>query len=385
MTIRETVLARFSQVYQRDATIVVRAPGRANLIGEHTDYNDGFVMPLAVNWAVWVAVGPRDDDQLRIYTLDFGEEMVTIPTEHVGLQDQKWPHWTTYIRGAWWLMQERGRQPFGADIVIGSDIPIGGGMSSSAAIGVAAIETVLAILGDTSYTQTQKALLAVDIEHQFTGVPVGVMDQMASATPQGANAILLDCRTLETQPVPLSDVAKVVVINSMKQRQLVNSAYAERRHQCEAAAKILGIKALRDTSLEQVTAYADQLGDVLLRRARHVVTENQRTLAMRGILADGDLHHAGHLINESHYSLRDDYEVSVEELDTLTEIARTHEACYGARIMGGGFGGCAVSLVRASDIPKFVETVKTGYAAATGLLAEFYICDPAAGSSAEHL
>jgi len=383
VTIRETVLARFAQVYGHDAQYLVRAPGRANLIGEHTDYNEGFVMPLAVNRAVWMAVAPREDDQICVFTIDYGDELVSIPTNQV--QEPIWPHWTTYIRGAWWLMQQQGQNPCGADILIGSDIPIGGGMSSSAAIGVASIEAVLALLGDNRYTQKQKALLAVDIEHKFTGVPVGVMDQMASAIPEGPYAILLDCRSLETEPVVIPQQASIVVINSMKPRQLVDSEYALRRQQCEDAAKILGVKSLRDATLDLVNQYASTLGDVLLRRARHVVTENERTLKMRDVLMSENLTQAGELINNSHYSLRDDYEVSIQELDILTEKARQHQACFGARIMGGGFGGCAVSLVQREQVSGFVDAVKEQYAAATGLQAEFYVCEPTAGSSVEFL
>lgn len=383
MTIRETVLERFSQHYGYSPMFIVRAPGRANLIGEHTDYSEGFVLPLAVNRAVWMSVAPRQDNQIRVFTLDFGDESITFSTEH--LKDDSLPHWTTYIRGAWWLMQQQGYSPSGADIVIGSDIPIGGGMSSSAAIGVAAIEAVLALLNIDSYTQSEKALLAVQIEHQFTGVPVGVMDQMASAAPTAAHAILLDCRSLEMTPVPIPSQAKIVVINSMKERTLVGSAYAERRQQCEAAAAMLGASVLRDVAIEQVEANAVQLGDVLYRRARHVVNENARTAAMVDTMHAGDLLKAGELINTSHYSLRDDFEVSVMELDVLTEIARNYDACYGARIMGGGFGGCAVSLVRHDGLGTFIEVVQRDYFAHTGLSPEFYVCEPTPGSSVEYL
>lgn len=379
---REQVLSAFREIFEVAPYLLVRAPGRANLIGEHTDYNDGFVMPFAVDRAIWMALGVRDDQRFRVHSLDFGNR--TIEYDVSRLEDKSLPHWTAYVRGAWWLLQGRGYDLPGIDVVIGSDIPPGGGMSSSAAIGVACIEAGLAIAQEKSLSQTEKALLAVEIEHRFIGLRVGVMDQMASAVPQDAHAVLLDCRSLAMEPVPVPNQVQIVVINSMKERQLVGSEYQTRREQCESAADILQVAALRDADLEMVEAHREVLGNLRYRRARHVVTENARTLEMKERLEAGDVEAAGELLNVSHFSLRDDYEVSVPELDTLTEIARNHRTCYGARIMGGGFGGCAIAMVQQDAVDVFCKAVKNDYQQQVGLIAEFYVVHATPGSDVEY-
>ena len=381
---REQVLTAFQDHFGKKPNFIVRAPGRVNLIGEHTDYNDGFVMPFAVDRAIWMAVGIRNDTHFSVYTLDYGKAEVSYDISQ--LKDENLPHWTAYVRGAWWLMQEKGHTLPGVDVVIGSDIPPEGGMSSSAAIGVACIEMALAVLNDSSHSQSEKALLAVEIEHNFIGLKVGVMDQMSSAAPTAAHAVLLDCRTLEMEPVSIPTDAQVLVINSNKQRQLVGSEYSTRRQQCEAAAEILGVAALRDADIKMVEAHQAQLGDIRFRRARHVVLENARTLKMKTVLEAGDVFEAGKLLNEGHFSLRDDYESSIEELDILTEIARQHDDCLGARIMGGGFGGCAVSLMKTGcNLDTFYEYVGAAYTSKTGLNPEFYLVQATPGSHVEKL
>lgn len=379
--IQDKVIQAYQQHYGTLPKYIVRAPGRANLIGEHTDYHEGFVMPLAVDRAVWLALSPREDDQISIYTLDFGGENTTFGRDH--LRDNNLPHWTQHVRGAWWLIEhQEGKHVPGANVVIGSDIPMGTGMSSSAAIEVATIEAALILLDETSYSQAQKALLAVEIEHQFMGMPCGILDQMASAAALEGTAMLLDCRTLERTPVPLPDSVRVVVMNTMKSRELGDSGYATRRRESEEAAAILGVKVLRDATLEMLETKRDELGDVRYRRAKHIITENQRTLDMKKVLDHADLEAAGKLINASHASLRDDYEVSVRELDVMSEIAQSHTGCYGARMMGGGFGGCAVGLVREEAIEDFLAYLAPHYEEKTGLKPEFYVCIPAAGSQA---
>lgn len=380
---RGKVLATFRSVYGHSPGLVVRAPGRANLIGEHTDYNDGFVMPLAVDRALWLAIAPRGDDTLRIHSLDFGGGTATCSIAR--LEGADLPHWSKHVCGGWWLMSQKGYTLPGADIVLGGDIPIGVGMSSSAAIGVAVVEAILALAGDSAHSQIEKALLAVDLEHKFLRIPCGVMDQIASAAAIAGSAMLLDCRSLETVPVSIPDGVRVLVMNTMKSRELADSAYTQRRQQCEEAAALLGVPALRDATLEMIDIYHEKLDDVRYRRARHVITENERTLSMQGVLEQGNLARAGELLNASHSSLRDDYEVSSEELDLMSELARSHSACYGARMMGGGFGGCAVGLVRAGAVEEFVAGVEASYRERTGVSPELYICRPSAGSSVEQI
>jgi galactokinase len=376
---RERVLVTFREVYGRAPAFLIRAPGRANLIGEHTDYNDGFVLPLAIDRAVWLAIAPRADDVLRVHSIDFGGETACFTLDR--LLDEGLPHWSGHVRGGWWLMAQKGHAPPGADIVVGGDIPIGAGMSSSAAIGVAVIEAVLAVLGDETRSQVDKALLAVELEHKFLHVPCGVMDQIASAAAIDGSAMLLDCRSLAITPVGIPAGVSVVVMNTMKSRTLNESAYGERRRECESAADALGVPALRDATMDMLEAARDKLTDVQFRRARHVVTENARTLAARAALEGGDLAEAGRLLNASHASLRDDFEVSCRELDVMSALAREHPACYGARMMGGGFGGSAVGLVRAEAVGAFVEAVAADYEAATGLAPQMTICQATAGSS----
>jgi galactokinase len=332
--------------------------------------------------AVYAAFSPRPDDLIRLHSLDFDQQSVAFRL--ADLQNPTLPHWSKHLRGAWWLLSQKGASLTGADVVIGGQVPMGAGMSSSAAIGVLAIEIATSIAGQT-YSAPEKALLAVEIEHRFIGVPCGVLDQMASAAAIEGSAMLLDCRSLETRPVRIPRGVSVVVINSMKQRELADSAYAERRAQCESAATALGVKALRDADIALLEAHRPQLDETLYRRARHVITENARTLAMIPILEAEDLRGAGDLLNASHASLRDDYAVSIHELDVLTDLARRHPACYGARIMGGGFGGSAVSLVQDAGVADFQAEVGPAYQQATGYTPEFYVCYPSAGSGVEKL
>jgi galactokinase len=377
---RQQVIEAFQNVYQHPAHFITRAPGRANLIGEHTDYHDGFVMPLAVDRAVYVAFAPRQDDLLNVHSLDFERQSVRFTLDQ--LQNKSIPHWARYVQGAWWLLQHQGYALRGADMVIGSDVPLGGGMSSSAAIGVAMIETALALL-QSAKAQHEKALLAVEIEHQYMGVPCGVLDQMASAAALDHSAMLLDCRSLEAQPVPIPDDVSILVMNTMKTRLLAEGGYAKRREESESANPILGTPSLREADLALLNSHKNQLSDVQYRRARHVITENARCLAMKPTLEAGDLAYAGELLNASHASLRDDYEVSVFELDVMSGLAQAHPACYGARMMGGGFGGCAIGLVQTTGVDDLIATIQPRYTEQTGLTPEFYICQPAAGSSVE--
>lgn len=379
---REKVLAAFPKIYGEKPQFLARAPGRANLIGEHTDYNEGFVMPLAVDRALWIAFSPRVDGQIHLHTLDFGDQSVSFGLDQ--LEDDRLPHWSKHVRGGWWLLKQKGYTVPGASIAIGSDIPLGAGMSSSAAIGVGVMEMAWALLGEKR-TQVEKALLAVEVEHQFIGVPCGVMDQMASAAALDHAAMLLDCRSLEIQPVFIPDGVSIVVMNTMKERELANSAYAQRRAECEEAARIMGLRALRDADQEMVEQYKDKLGDVRYRRARHVVTEDGRTYAMQIALEANNLKNAGKLLNASHASLRDDYEVSCYELDVMSDLAQQHPACYGARMMGGGFGGCAIGLVKTEAVQDFLSYLAPRYNQQTGLSPQFYVCSPAPGSSVEFL
>ena len=372
-----TLCLAFEQYFGFAPSYITRAPGRVNLIGEHTDYNAGYVLPMAINRHVWVVAHPRDDDLINMYSMNF-EQVASFNTSK--LKRSNLPHWTEHLRGVWYLLGERHQRLPGADVLIHGDIPIGAGLSSSAALEVALVEMGLSLGHIDSFTQSAKALLGVDVENQFIGMPCGVMDQMASAVSKQGHALLIDCRSLETTPVYLPAGVEVVVMDTKKPHQLVEADYGKRRQECEQAAQILGVAKLRDATLDTVYQAKTQLGDVLFRRAKHVITENRRVLAMVKALRKKNLVSAGELINESHHSLQHDFEVSCPELDIMSAVARKQAGCYGARMMGGGFGGSAVALVAQEAVPQFMENVAEGYTAQTELVPDIYTFTPGGGS-----
>ncbi len=385
MSVRETVVATFSDRFGQAPGLLARAPGRVNLIGEHTDYNDGFVLPAAIDRAIFVAARPRADRQVTLVSADFKAE-TTFSLDDLRRDDL--PAWSRYPRGSLWWLGERGYTLPGFDAVMGGDIPVGSGLSSSAAVEVVMIELGLALAGATM-SQKDKALAGVEVEHQFIGMPCGVMDQMASAMGVEGHALLIDCRSLEARPISIPAGLSVVIMNTRKQRGLVDSEYALRRAQCEEAARILGVPALRDATREMVENARDRLGDVLYRRARHIVTENLRTQSTAMMLSNrthgGGMITAGQYMKASHVSLRDDYEVSCRELDLMVDLANAQPGCFGARMTGAGFGGCAVALVDEHTVESFVAAVGPAYEQGSGLTPEIYVCQAAAGSGVEQV
>ncbi len=381
MPVKDLVLKTFRERFGEDATLLARAPGRVNLIGEHTDYNDGFVFPAAIERAIYVAARPRADSTVNLESVDFNAR-TTFHMDH--LDDPELPAWSKYPRGALWWLYDQGYTVPGMDIVIGGDIPIGAGLSSSAAVEIVMLELGLALI-DRPMPQVDKALAGVEVEHKFVGMPCGVMDQMASAMGVERHALLIDCRSLQATPIPVPHGTSIVIMDTARRRGLVDSEYARRREQCEAAAQLLGVPALRDAKREQLEAARDRLGDVLYRRARHIITENLRVQAAAMALRGGGLKTAGQALRESHASLRDDYEVSCFELDVIADLASAHPGCYGARMTGAGFGGCAVALVQNGAVEDFVKSVAPAYSARTGLTPQIYVTQAAAGSGIERL
>lgn len=381
MTSRDLVLNTFQSHFKQAPTLLVRAPGRVNIIGEHTDYNDGYVLPAAIDRAIYFAARPRLDGTVRLMSVDFNART---QFELDNLDDLDLPGWSKYPRGALWWLQEHGHYVPGFDAVISGDIPIGAGLSSSAAVEVGMIELGLALSGG-QMAQVDKALAGVEVEHQFIGMPCGVMDQMASALGKAGHVLLIDCRTLGTDPIPVPGSASIVIMDTAKQRGLVDSEYAARREQCESAAEKMGIAALRDANSTQLEAAKAALGDTLYRRARHVISENSRVQVTVMALRAGGLKTVGQALRDSHASLRDDYEVSCAELDVMVEIANAQPGCYGARMTGGGFGGCAVALVDNGAVDTFVAAVAPAYTEKTKLTPRLYVCQAAAGSSVERL
>lgn len=379
MPVEQQVLEAFQDRFGRPAQLIARAPGRINLIGEHTDYNDGFVLPMSIDRATYVALAPREDDQVRVVSLDFdGTYTFQVGDWH----GEEHPHWTRYPRGIMWLLTENGYQLSGLDMVLGTDLPIGAGVSSSASVEMAVLEGILALLSVDTLTQIEKALMGVEVEHRFVGIPCGVMDQMAAAAGDAGHALLIDCRSLETTLVPVPAEAAIVVMDTAKRRGLVDSEYGLRRQQTEEGARLIGVKALRDVEVSDLEKVLPGLPSLIQARIRHVVTENSRTLRAVHALKTGDLAEAGRLFNESHVSLRDDYEVSCRELDVIVNLAQQQDACYGARMSGGGFGGCAVALVRKDRVEQFIAAVGPAYESATGLKPNLFPVYPSEGSGA---
>lgn len=381
LDLRATVLTAFQDQFGNNATFLARAPGRVNIIGEHTDYNDGFVLPAAIQQGIYIAGRARDDVQVNLHSLDFHDKASFSLDQ---LKDDSLPAWTRFLRGALWILTQECEDLRGLDLTIAGNVPGGGGFSSSAAVEVAMMEICSGLFG-IKLTQREKALLGVQVEHKFIGVRTGVMDQMISALGEADHAVLLDCRSLETRSVPIPAGVSLLACDTMKRRELVTSEYGKRREQCEEASRILGVKALRDVTPEQLAANADKLPEIILKRATHVVNENARTLQVVDALGQGDLATVGKLINEGHTSLSKLYEVSIHELDVMADIAQHTEGVIGARMMGGGFGGAVIALVYDEAADSFAAAVKQKYDAATGLNSIIHRTKAGAGSSVEKL
>lgn len=360
---------------------VVRAPGRVNLIGEHTDYNDGFVLPAAIDRYIDFAGRRRRDRTVRAYSVDF-RDSVEFSLDDIQ-RDSAHP-WSNYLRGVSKLLQEDGHRLGGADVAFGGDVPREAGLSSSAALEVGAT-TFWQRLMDLRLDPVYVVKLSRRAENEFVGVPCGIMDQFISTLGRVDHALFLDCRDLAYRHVPLRADVRIVVCNSGVKRALAQSEYEVRLKQCrQAVAQIattgLAVKSLRDVDLDDLESARGTLTEVLLKRARHVVSENQRTLEAVKVLEEGDVERFGELMNASHVSLRDDYEVSSKELDVLVELAWKQPGVLGARMTGAGFGGCTVNLVRQDATEAFVVGVGRGYQEALGLKAEIYVCQASDGA-----
>jgi galactokinase len=360
--------------------LIVRAPGRVNLIGEHTDYNEGFVFPIAIDRETFVAARSRPDHTVRSYTTQFGQED-SFEIDRIERSPDK--PWANYVRGVVKGILARDLPITGADLLISSDVPLGSGLSSSASLEVA-VGYAVQLLNNINLLGEELALLAQGAENSFVGVQCGIMDQFISALGRANHALLIDCRDLSYRPVPIPPDVRVVVCNSGVHHNLGTSEYNERRAACNEAVRLLKarmprISALRDVSMADLDANADLLPPMILKRARHVVSENQRTLDAAAALERADLAAFGRLMNASHTSMRDDYQISVLEIDLLTELARAVPGCYGARLTGGGFGGSTVNLVTISAVDRFVAEVAAGYKAQTGREAGILVCRPSEG------
>ena len=383
----EKLMQKFKELYGEDGELrTYFAPGRVNLIGEHTDYNGGHVFPCALTLGTYAAVRTRKDRTLRFYSMNF-DSFGVVETSLDDLVPSKAASWTNYPKGVMWAFEKRGMKlSHGLDIAIYGDIPNGSGLSSSASLEVLTGVILKDIFGFDQVTMIDIALIGQDAENNYNGCNCGIMDQFASAMGKKDHAIFLDTNTLhyEYAPVNLPD-AKIVITNSKVKHSLVDSAYNDRRNECETALKelqaVADIKTLGDLTVEQFEAHKDAVKDsVRQKRARHAVYENQRAIRAVEALKANDVVLFGKLMNDSHLSLRDDYEVSCEEIDILVDLAWKTEGVIGSRITGGGFGGCTVSIVKNEAVDTFVKEIGKAYLDKVGHEAEFYVVDIGEGA-----
>jgi len=378
----DLMAAQFREMLGPSARIF-RAPGRVNLIGEHTDYNDGFVMPAALAFYTWVAAARREDRMVEAYSAHF-DEKISLSLD--GLAGPPRRHWSDFVRGVAAVLQNAGYTLAGANLVIRGEVPLGAGLSSSASLEVATALALCSVSGiDVPGLDLVK--LCQKAEHEFVGTRCGIMDQFVAVYGAAGHALMLDCRTLEYQPLPIPHECRLVVCNSMVRHELASGEYNRRRADCEEGVKLLrphlaGIRALRDVEAADLEAWKQVLPATVYCRCRHVVGENQRVLAAAKALQSGEADRFGNLMYQSHASLRDDYEVSCRELDLLVDLASSRAGVYGARMTGGGFGGCTVNLVRADAADSFREDILRMYREATGIVPEIYVCEPAEGARA---
>ncbi|MCS6963276.1 galactokinase [Thermoflexus sp.] len=372
----------FRERFGEPPSLRARAPGRVNLIGEHTDYNDGFVLPIAIDRAVWVAARPRPDRQAYLIAADFGEEA---GFSLDGLRPGSLRGWAAYPAGVAWALERSGVHLPGLDAVISGDVPIASGLSSSAALEVAFAVAWLTLSG-REMPRLELARLCQRAENEFVGVRCGIMDQMAALFGRRGHALLIDCRSLETRLIAIPEEVVVLVADSGVRRELAASGYNERRAQCEEAVRRLqrrypGIRALRDVSPAQLEEARAELPELIYRRARHVVTENDRVLAAVAALERRDLLAFGEGLNASHESLRLDYEVSAPELDTLVEAARSVPGVYGARLTGAGFGGSILAVVQREAVQAASEAMARLYEARFGRRPALFAVAPDEGAT----
>ena len=388
MSIESNVAERFRQRFNADPAFIARAPGRVNLLGEHVDYNDGFVLPTAINRAVWVACSPSDSDQTTLVAADLNEEVSFAPenlTTKTQADGSVLPEWAKYPAGVMWALTQAGHATPAMKAVFASNIPRGAGLSSSAAL-----ELGFAVswqkLGNWNIPPMELALLAQRAENEYVGVKCGIMDQFASACGEQGRLLFLDCRSLEWQTAPLPETVVIVIADTTVRRSLASSgAYNERRAACEEAVRLLkeklpNIRSLRDVSLEDFNRFSPELPAGTAKRAAHVVNEIARAQGALKLLESGDVVQFGKLMNECHASLRDLYEVSCPELDVMVAVGQSLPGCYGARLTGAGFGGCTVNLVAREQAPAFADALATVYEQQTGLHPEVYICRASEGA-----
>ncbi len=387
---KDLVTSTFRQRFGKEPTFIALAPGRVNILGEHVDFNDGFVLPAAIDRATYVAFSPADDpaERCTLVAADLGEEasftLASIATK-TGADGSPLPEWALYPAGVAWVLEGEGLPVCPINAVFASNVPQGSGLSSSASIEMAFAIAWQAAGERWSLSPMQHALLGQQVENKYVGVNCGIMDQFASASGVADKLLLLDCRSLEWQTLPVPEDVAIVIADTSVRRKLTDGAYNQRRQACEDAVKILSthlpnVKALRDVSVDDFNRLSDQLPGLVEKRARHVVEEIERSQRAIPLLEQGNIREFGQIMNECHTSLRDLYEVSIPELNTMVEIAQGLPGCFGARLTGAGFGGCTANLVEKAAAQAFAAELARQYEAQTGLKPEIYICRASDGA-----
>lgn len=379
--------SQFKNLFGSSPARIVRAPGRVNLLGEHVDYNDGLVLPAAIDRATYIAFSPSATDRSTIVAVDLDQRAV-FSVEGLPAKSQTdgspLPEWAHYPAGVMWALREAGLATPAMDAVFLSNVPRGSGLSSSASVEMA-FALAWQTLGGWTRSPMERAVLGQKAENQYVGVNCGIMDQFASACGEENKALLLDCRSLEYRSLPLPESVSLVVADTTVRRKLTSGEYNNRRNACEETVRLLkddlpGITSLRDVSLEDFNRLASTLPAELARRSRHVVEEIGRVKQSQSLLEAGEVQQFGQLMNQCHVSLRDLYEVSIPELDAMVELAQGLRGCYGARLTGAGFGGCTINLVEREHASEFVDRLTKRYESKTGLRPEIYICRASEGA-----
>jgi len=387
MKIIDHITRKFQETFAHKPAHIVRAPGRVNLLGEHVDYNNGFVLPAAIDRATYIAFSPAGTQLSTLVALDMDQQASftpqTIPSK-TQVDGSALPEWALYPAGVMWALDEEKLSTPAMNAIFASNVPRGSGLSSSASV-----EMTFAMAWQTlagwMLPPMKRALLGQKAENQYVGVNCGIMDQFASACGVENKLLLLDCRSLEWKAIPLPEDVSIVIADTTVRRKLTSGEYNKRRFACEEAVRLLkhdlpNIESLRDVSVGEFNRFAGRLPEEVSKRARHVVEEIERSKQAEALLESEDVQHFGELMNQCHFSLRDLYEVSCPELDVMVRIAQALDGCYGARLTGAGFGGCTVNLVAREEAEEFAKTLATGYQTETGLHPEIYITHASNGA-----
>ena len=376
----QVLSSKFETHYGEAPALIAHAPGRVNIIGEHTDYNEGFVFPAAINFGTWVAANKREDNDIVVTAMDYENQQNRFSLSEINYDEEQ--GWANYVRGVVKVLKEAIPDFGGANLLVTGNVPQGAGLSSSASFEVAILKA-LSALYKLPLDGVQAALLGQKAENTFVGCSCGIMDQLISAMGNEGMAMLLDCQSLAIEHSPLPDSHQIVIINSNVKRGLVDSEYNLRRQQCEQGASLLGVSSLREATMEMLEGAKAHMPEVVYRRAKHIVTENARTLAASQALKAGDIETVSEAMAQSHISMRDDFEITVRPIDYLVEIiGEVLGKSGGVRMTGGGFGGCVVALVPTDKVEAVKQVVADKYSDETGYSADIYVCTATQGAFA---